>query len=486
MKTFLTLSFAFAIQSFASAQNIPDGRFAQAIRFACFACIDSSDNLTPAADTLTYLDVSSYQISDLSGVAGFDNLQTLLADYNPIDSLPALPASLRKVSAYLSNLRNIDNISNLPNLETLDVSYGMLTALPALTNSIKDLRAYHNSISQVQNFPAQVRFLDISYNRLTSLLPLGDSLTHLDISFNQFDSLNIIGADNLDTLFAQNNSIEHIQSLPYRLKFLNVSENLLTTLSALPFSIQTLWAEFNQIDSINRLNQLVNLKQLQLSYNQLSMLPNLPNNLEELYISNNDLTSLPALPAALKTVYFNGNQISQWPNFGNSIRMINAADNQLTSINVLPDSLQYLYVDNNPQLNCLPEIPPYLFTLGYSGTPINCLPNARQIQVTVLGLPVCDSTNNSNHCLVLGVENTPAPTFMVSPNPFHNYLTVQNSDLLDDNSQLYLYNNLGQLVKQQRLFSNNENIDVSALQPAVYYLTIKTSKGSFSQKVVKN
>ena len=485
MKTFLTLSFALALHSLTNAQNIPDTLFAQAIRFACSACIDANDNLTVNADTLTYLDASSRQISDLSGVVGFDNLQTLIADYTAIDSLPALPASLRKLSVLVSNLRNIDNVSNLPNLEYLDVSYAQLTALPTLPNTIQELRAYGNEISQITNLPTQARFIDISYNRLTNLLPLGDSLTHLDISYNQFDSLNIIGGDNLDSLLAFNNSLDYIDNLPNRLTYLDISENLFTTLPTLPLSLVELKANYNLISGINRLNQLWGLKNLELIQNQLSVLPNLPNSLEILMVASNNLTTLPALSANLRYLNFGNNNVNQWPVFNDSIRMIAAYNNQFGYIDYLPPYLQELYIYDNPQLNCLPAIPDFLFSLLATNTNITCLPNARPIQVTLLQLPVCNSTNNPNNCLILNVNNTPAPTFTVSPNPFTNYLTVQNSELLDDNSQLYLYDNLGQLIVQKQLNSNTETIDVADLQPAVYYLMIKTAKGSYSQKIVK-
>jgi len=485
MKTFLTLSFALALHSLTNAQNIPDSTFAQAIRLTCSACIDANNNLTANADTLTYLDVSGRQINDLSGVVGFDNLQTLIADYNPIDSLPALPASLRKLSALLSDLRNIDNVSNLPNLEYLDVGYAQLTALPALPNTIQELRAYRNEISQITNLPTQARFIDISYNRLTNLLPLGNNLTYLDISYNQFDSLTIIGGDNLDSLLAFNNSLDYINDLPNRLKYLDISENLFTTLPPLPLSLVELKANYNLISGINRLNQLWGLINLELIQNQLTALPNLPANLKYLFVNGNNLTSLPAMPPVLRTLEFGNNQVNQWPALNDSLITLYAANNQLSYIDYLPPYLSELYIDDNPQLNCLPAIPNFLFYLTATNTNITCLPNAIPIQVTLLQLPVCNSTNNPNSCLELSVNNTPSPTFTISPNPCKDYITVQNSELLDNNSQLYLYNNLGQLVKNQTVNINNPTIDVADLQPAVYYLMIKTANGNYSQKMVK-
>ena len=61
----------------ATAQNIPDPYFADAIYYACPSCIDLNNNLTAAAQNLDSLDVSGAGISSLAGIAGFTGLQFL-------------------------------------------------------------------------------------------------------------------------------------------------------------------------------------------------------------------------------------------------------------------------------------------------------------------------------------------------------------------------------------------------------------------------
>ncbi len=69
------------------------------------------------------------------------------------------------------------------------------------------------------------------------------------------------------------------------------------------------------------------LKILNLSYNNLTSLPELPDSLEELFCDNNQLTSLPKLPKSLKKII--------------------CTYNQLTSLPELPDSLKELYCEGN-------------------------------------------------------------------------------------------------------------------------------------------
>jgi Leucine-rich repeat (LRR) protein len=70
------------------------------------------------------------------------------------------------------------------------------------------------------------------------------------------------------------------------------------------------------------------LKFLNCSNNQLTSLPNLPEILEVLYCGGNQFTSLPYLPETLNKLYCNYNKLTSLPN--------------------LPETLEYLSIDENP------------------------------------------------------------------------------------------------------------------------------------------
>ncbi len=87
-KLVFALYFSIVFSQKAISQNIPDANFAAAIRTACPTCIDSSNNLLPAAAGLTYLDVSGKNISNLTGIGGFSSLTNLNCGQNHLAVLP--------------------------------------------------------------------------------------------------------------------------------------------------------------------------------------------------------------------------------------------------------------------------------------------------------------------------------------------------------------------------------------------------------------
>lgn len=80
-------------------------------------------------------------------------------------------------------------------------------------------------------------------------------------------------------------------------------------------------------------------------------------------------------------------------------------------------------------------------------------------------------------------ENISAGIFTVYPNPVHSVLTVSNPD----NSlikEITVTNAAGQTVKLMK--ENTGKIDMSGLINGIYYLQIKSDKGIFHQKIIKN
>lgn len=66
------------------------------------------------------------------------------------------------------------------------------------------------------------------------------------------------------------------------------------------------------------------------------------------------------------------------------------------------------------------------------------------------------------------------------PNPAKDYINLH----LNEKSDLYIYNNNGQLLKQQVLFEGNNSIDLSELSPGLYSFVILSSKGKTIKKIV--
>ena len=163
----------------AKAQHIPDDNFAKGIRHYCSECIDSNNNLLPAAKTLVELRACMDEIKDVTGISGFSGLQILALNMDKISSLPDLP----------------------PNLTELDVSFNEdLTALPQLPVSLKKLDIQHTLISELPaNLPPELEYLKCSHTAVKKLPKLPASLKDLYIQETQITSLSQL-PDKLETL----------------------------------------------------------------------------------------------------------------------------------------------------------------------------------------------------------------------------------------------------------------------------------------------
>lgn len=133
----------------------------------------------------------------------------------------------------------------------LDLHGLALTSLPPLPDWITELDVGGNSLSALpDNLPATLKNLTAGLNELTSLpdrLPAG--LETLDVSYNELTIMPEILPDGLKRLDVAFNRLTHLpERLPAGLKKLNVSVNQLTTLpETLPSGLEVLNVEYNQL-----------------------------------------------------------------------------------------------------------------------------------------------------------------------------------------------------------------------------------------------
>jgi len=235
---------------------------------------------------------------------------------NGVTEISQLPNTVTQLSVQNNSLTSL-YLNNLLNLVLLNCNNNNLTTLDITHNSsLNIVDASHNQVSSL-NISNQISLtnLDISFNNLTSLnftnnlyltnlycnnnnistLTFDDtgnsnySLNILNISHNNLSTLTLCGGlDTLSYLYCQYNSLTVLDYLPYSLSTLDCSYNLLTTipftncsysvtefLSTLNCShnqisllditgvpIYQLDATYNQLDSTNINNILVNLQNL--------------------------------------------------------------------------------------------------------------------------------------------------------------------------------------------------------------------------------
>lgn len=275
-------------------------------------------------------------------------------------------------------ISDLTGIEYFINLNQLYCSFNQLSNLPVLPNSLTTLNCQSNQLTSLPNLPATLSLLLCYDNQLTSLPNLPGTLTSLSCGKNQLTSLPI---------------------LPATLVALSCSDNQLTSLPILPNSLRSLQCLSNQLTSLPNLP--ISITEIYCSQNLLSNLPNLPDSLSVLYCQNNQLTSLPDLPANLIILNCSDNQLTSLPNLPNSFIHLYCSDNSLTSLPNLPNAIRKLFCNNN-NITCFPVFPDSILWINISSNPFTCLRNyIPAMDAQILAFPLCaenDLITNLNGC----------------------------------------------------------------------------------------
>lgn len=214
---------------------------------------------------------------------------------------------------------------------------------------------------------------------LTSLPPLPDGVTILDVGGNHLSELPDNLPASLEKLTANYNQLTRIPDrLPADLKILEVNYNNLTAMpEKLPDSLRKLEMSHNKLTALPEALPR-GLEELNASQNKLTRLPeNLSSGLRQLYVVGNNITALPAaLPWALKELVVAHNKLTALSeNLPHTLEILIANHNELTRLpERLPLRLKHLEARNN-ELIALPErLPPGLAYLDISYNHLSVLP----------------------------------------------------------------------------------------------------------------
>ncbi|XP_054282489.1 protein phosphatase PHLPP-like protein isoform X2 [Macrosteles quadrilineatus] len=263
---------------------------------------------------LRQLDISDNRLAVLSeDLANLTKLEELRVDRNVLVSLPGREGSF-------------------PKLKHLSASHNQLGVLPAFLCRSKDMRALHiletnegRKDSDSGLGGEELRTVNLRANCLKGNIILGNygNLTQLDVSENSIESLDLSALDKLEnvqcsknqllelslngtalvSLIAGNNKLQRLSVTPRpsKLKHLDISYNDLSTLPewiAGCHHLRSLFASHNQLTSLPDhlfCSELSCLQTLQLSFNKLISLPavirHIP--LQQLFLQSNCISSLP-------------------------------------------------------------------------------------------------------------------------------------------------------------------------------------------------
>ncbi|WP_157607696.1 3-coathanger stack domain-containing protein [Runella limosa] len=365
-----------SLTGFSQSIYIYDDNFSLAIRSACPTCIGPFNNLLSPAATLTRLDVSNWNIADLSGLEGFTSLDTLLCNNNQLTRLPTLPKNLTSLSCFKNQLTCLPALPN--SLKFLRIDADKVTCF---VNSVNGLKVYDAANNLIASPPICTYIPDEGFAETirrvcpdcigpcNNLLPPAAAITSLFI--NAYYIQDIKGIENFTSLqsltinFAQ---LKSLPTLPNSLKELHCTRTLITNLSPLPS----------------------NLEILDLSYNRLTSLPTLPNGLISLICPFNQLKSLPTLSESLLYLDCQDNLISKLPALTDKLWSLNCANNQLSCLPFLPLALKSLSIYGN-SITCLPNKVGGLLVQSGTGTllPICSVPDQNFVKAIKNSCPSC-------------------------------------------------------------------------------------------------
>ncbi len=338
--------------------------------------------------SLTSLEASSSDISDLTGLEFATGLTPLDLSYNIIVDITPLSGLTKLTSLDLSNniISDITPLSGLTNLTSLDLSVNAITDISPLSGLINltSLRLHDNFFSDISPLSGLTRLISLSLygtiirdssllSRLSDLseanIPdanlraaiktnLGkasdEPITSFEMAFvSKLEAPNANISDLTGLELATNMTWLH---LGYMVGIARNSNNIsdFSPLSNL-IRLRTLDLADTGISDITLLSNLTSLELLNLGSNDISDVSVLSNltNLERLYLSNNDISDVSALSnlTSLDRLGLYNNNISDVSTLSNltSLRLLNLSRNDISDVSALSSwtSLDYLFLYNN-------------------------------------------------------------------------------------------------------------------------------------------
>jgi len=151
-----------------------------------------------------------------------------------------------------NNLITLGNLSNLVNLKALDCSNNKLTSLNNLPKNLTELICSHNNLNTLDcSYLPYLQILDCGYNEM-SFLNYGNNLKMLECENNKLTTLHPTkSTTTLITLHCHNNFLTTLPNYKI-LKFLNCSKNQITKLCDYKM-LEELYCDNNKISNLSNL-----------------------------------------------------------------------------------------------------------------------------------------------------------------------------------------------------------------------------------------
>ena len=390
-----------------------------------------------------------------------------------------------------------------PNFEQELITLGLDVLLDGVVltsniNSVNYLDVFNKNISDlsgIEDFTA-LEVLYCGQNPLTSLdVTQNTMLTELNCSYNQLSSLNVTQNLALNSLYCVNNQLtsldvtqntvlENLSCYVNQLNALDVTQNtsLISLdchsnfLSAIDVTqnvdLEIFFCYQNQIIAID-VSQNISLIHFWCYYNQLTSLDISQNSyLDGLYCYNNQLTSLNTSQNGILTkLICSSNQITELNLSQNTALMYIACDSNrlscLNAKNINDTNLIFFNTVSNLDLHCIE-----VNNTTYSA-----------VNWTNVDAQVSFSTNCTNTCSTVGIDELSSSSINIFPNPTSGQINISLEEA--KTGVLSIRNYLGQLVMKQE-FKNTQEFNISLDVPSgIYFLQLEIDGELITKKVVK-
>ncbi|AUP78531.1 heparin lyase I family protein [Flavivirga eckloniae] len=82
-------------------------------------------------------------------------------------------------------------------------------------------------------------------------------------------------------------------------------------------------------------------------------------------------------------------------------------------------------------------------------------------------------------------ESIDQEKFMIFPNPVNDAITIRINSNPNTNAKIYLYNNIGSLIKTEPLESDDQSLKLNGLSSGIYILEVVNGSNTYRQKIIK-
>ncbi len=288
---------------------------------------------------VTFLDVDSSQITDITGIQSFTNLIGLECSSNKLKTLNL--TFLNKIESLTcdDNLLETITIGDFSKLKSILCGYNQLTNLDLKSaKELQNLKCYYNKLTSLNlSENKALLYLYCGFNKIESLdLSNMPMLTIVECESNLLNTLDLTNSNNVYTLNCNKNLLKvlDVSKLTY-LSTINCSNNSIQNLSLSGLSIYELNCSFNLINDLDISN--FNLREVNVSNNNISLLDfTKSTNLTKLDCSSNKLTSL-VIPSQgnLTSLSCSSNQIESLNlNNATNLNFLNCNNNLITNLNI--------------------------------------------------------------------------------------------------------------------------------------------------------